>query len=495
MKPRLATGLGAIRARLFSLCAMAGLLALSGCSVNPATGEQSFTAFLSPDEERAAGREADPRIRRQFGGAHDDRRLQAYITRIGKALAAQGELPDLDFTFTVLNSSDVNAFALPGGYIYVTRGLLALADTEAQLAGVLAHEIGHVTARHAAQRYSHGKVTNFGKALAQFAESSVLGALFNVGSAVYLSGYSREQEFEADTLGVRYLLRAGYDPRGVAGFLGKLREHAILRGEISGSAQDPDQFQLLATHPRTIDRVEQTLAAARVSSGMVGRTGREAYLRQIEGLIYGADPRHGVIRGRTFMHLGRGYRFSIPPDFSMRKTGGGVRIVGPLGIQVAMDEAPIVSSMSLENYLTRIWAPSLKLGGVERITINGLSGATGFQSLMTRRGRATLRLIAVRLRPRTVVRFQIIAPAKPPSSLDIALRRMTYSLERIPAARAPDIRPARITLHTVRQGETIDSLAALMPEGRFRARRFQILNGISNPGEIAPGMVVKLVTQ
>ena len=493
-KRRTLNGLGRTLTWLLPLCVITGLLALQGCSVNPATGARSFTAFLSPEEEREAGREADPRIRRQFGGAYADEQLQSYVDGIGQGLAAHAELPDLAFTFAVLNSPEVNAFALPGGYIYVTRGLLALADTEAELAGVLAHEIGHVTARHAAQRHSHAVVTQIGQALAKIADQPVLNSLFSAGSQIYLSGYSREQEFEADTLGVRYLMRAGYAPQGMASFLGKLRDHAILSGEISGSGQDPDQFQLLATHPRTADRVQRALTAAQVSPETGGRIARGPYLRRIDGLLYGDDPTRGVIHGRTFIHPGRGYRFSIPPDFTMRKTDDGLHISGPRGSRVAVDEVSVASSVLLEQYLTEVWAPALRLSGIERIIINGLAAATGYQLIKTKRGQAHLRLIVVRLQPRVLLRFQIITPANPPTTLNVALRRMTYSLERIPVARATDIRPSRLALFTVGPGDTLATVAARMPVGKFQTRRFKVLNGLGDGVTISPGMTVKLVT-
>lgn len=137
---------------------------LGGCSTNPATGSQSFTAFMSPDKEVEVGRDEHPKILKQYGGELEDPKLRAYVDGVGQRLAQQSELPELRFTFTVLNSDITNAFALPGGYVYVTRGLLSLASNEAELAGVLGHEIGHVTARHTAQRYSRAVATGIAAA-------------------------------------------------------------------------------------------------------------------------------------------------------------------------------------------------------------------------------------------------------------------------------------------------------------------------------------------
>ncbi len=214
--------------------ALLTLLALAGCTVNPATGESSFTAFMSPAEEQRAGAEEHPKILKEFGGAYGDRAIGAYIDSIGQALARMSDLPNQRFTFTVLDNDVVNAFALPGGYVYVTRGLLALAGSEAELAGVIAHEIGHVTARHAAQRYSQSIVAGLGAALLGAVAGRGAADIAQLGSALYLSAYSREQEFEADILGVRYLARAGYDTGAMAGFLGKLQAHSALQARITG---------------------------------------------------------------------------------------------------------------------------------------------------------------------------------------------------------------------------------------------------------------------
>ena len=172
-----------------------------------------------------------PQVLLQFGGAYDDPELQAYVTRTGRQLVAVSELPKEEFTFTVLDSDVINAFALPGGYVYITRGLLALADDEAELAGVMAHEIGHVTARHSAQRYSRGALAQGGVAIGTIL-AGVLGGgaaaqlaqqAGGAGAQAYLAGYSRDQEFQADELGVRYLARGGYDPAAMSSFLDEAR--------------------------------------------------------------------------------------------------------------------------------------------------------------------------------------------------------------------------------------------------------------------------------
>jgi predicted Zn-dependent protease len=485
-------------ARRLGLLAMTGLLAvlpvLAGCSVNPATGQRSFTAFMSPDQERRVGKQQDPQIRKQLGGRYDDDPLQAYVSRVGQALAVNAELPDLTFTFTVLNAPDVNAFALPGGYIYVTRGLVALADTEAQLAGVLAHEIGHVTARHSAQRYSWASVAQFGGFLLRATDAKKFGKAFDLGGQIFLSSYSRDQEFEADTLGIRYLTRAGYDPKGVPRFLAKLRQHAKLTAARTGSRQDPDQFQLLGTHPRTIDRVDRAMKAALVTSDQGGRVGREAYLRRIDGVIHGPDPAKGEIRGRTFIQHVRGYRFSAPEGYKMRLTHGRLSIQGPGLVQASLDEATTARGLSPKRYLSRVWAPKTRLSGLESLTINGLSAATGASRIQTARGVMDLRLIVIRLTPRRVLRFKFVVPRAKAPSTSAALRRMTYSVEKIPPVSAGNLPATRVIIQRTRSGETVASVARRMPSSPRREREFRVLNGLSPGDTLSTGTLVKLIS-
>ena len=195
---------------------------VSGCALNPATGERNFTAFMTLEDERRIRDQEHPKILARFGGAYDDPALTAYVAEIGQALAAKSEMPRLDFRFTILNTPVVNAFALPGGYIYLSRGLLALADSEAELAGVLAHEIGHVTARHAARRFSRHVLANFGAELLDLVTIGGMAEAARAEADAYIQGYTRDQEFEADSLGLRYLRAAGYDAGAAPRFLNKL---------------------------------------------------------------------------------------------------------------------------------------------------------------------------------------------------------------------------------------------------------------------------------
>jgi len=214
---------------------IAGLLpVLAGCTTNPATGEQQFAALMSPQQEVRVGAEEHEKVIKQFG-LYNDPALVNYVGEIGRRVTRNTERPDVQYKFFIVDSPIVNAFALPGGYIYVSRGLLALANSEAELAAVLAHETGHIPGRHSAERYSRGVVTSLGAAvLAAAIGNDTASQALGVGSDLFLKSYSRGQENEADSLGMRYLSRAGYDPKAMAAFLANLQEESALQTRISG---------------------------------------------------------------------------------------------------------------------------------------------------------------------------------------------------------------------------------------------------------------------
>ena len=230
---------------LFRAAAAAALLALA----LPAGGQSVFG--LSPEDEKRIGREQHPRILEQFGGEYDDPELARYVDSIGQFIAAASDAPRLGYRITVLDSPVVNAFAVPGGYVYLTRGLLALADSEAEVAGVLAHEIAHITARHGAGRQAKGTLAGLGLAiLGAVTDNDALVNLGRVGAHAVLSAYSRKEEHEADEIGVVNLSRAGFDPAAMSSFLDKLKRQSEFEASVQGRSPRPG-LDFFATHPRT----------------------------------------------------------------------------------------------------------------------------------------------------------------------------------------------------------------------------------------------------
>jgi len=471
--------------RQFGVLAIAGLGSFcAGCAVNPATGDQQVM-LMSADEERRIGAAEHPKILREFGGAYDDPKVSGYIAAIGGRLAAATELPGDNFTFTVLNSPIVNAMALPGGYVYVTRGLLALAQNEAEAAGVIGHEIGHVIARHTAARISRAQVTQFGLiGLAILGGVAGLpsgtGQIANSLASLHLRGFSRDQEFEADTLGIRYMSRAGYDAGAMASFLAQLRAHASLRARIKGEAPDAvDSFDIMATHPRTLDRIKRATTAAGPVPGHARNLHRKAYQSAIDGMIFGDDPDFGVVRGREFAHRALRFRFEVPEGFILINRPNAVIARNKrLRSTIIFDLDGRRSGGAMTSYLVRDWAKS-RMNDVVSLTVNGLPAATGWFVTNTKKGQMMVRLLAIRGGPSEVFRFMFLTPPAATERLSVPFRRMTYSFGRLSRKEAAEITALRLTIRR-RRNESLKSLVRRMQVDTHADGWFELLNGFAS---------------
>jgi predicted Zn-dependent protease len=338
---------------LLALAASIVLPLIAGCSVNPATGRQSFTGCLSESDERQIGAENHPQVLAEFGGEYDNPAVKTYVNDIGQRLARLSDRPNVNYTFTVLNTPDINAFAVPGGYIYVTRGLMALGQNEAELAGVISHEIGHIAAKHTNERYCRAMVAQLGVfGLGAATGSQAIAQAANTGAAIYLQGYSRDQEFEADLLGVRYLGRGSYDPNAMSTFLSSMLENSRLEATLAGSPNAADQFSIFQTHPRTADRVQRAIEQAsgtQVAANPI--VGRDVYLDHINNILYGDDPKEGLINGRRFSHPALRFEFTVPEGFRLYNSASAVVARGP------NNGAPTCNATSANNGRSRSISP------------------------------------------------------------------------------------------------------------------------------------------
>ena len=276
---------------------LAALALLAACAVNPATGEREFS-LVSESQEIEMGRQADPEVAAQFGLV-DDAGLQSYVSGIGMRIAQGSERPSLPWSFKVVDDPIVNAFALPGGFIYVSRGILAHFDSEAELAGVLGHEVGHVTARHSASQMSRQQLQQIGLGVGMVFSETVreYGQLAMVGLQLMNLRYSRGDESESDRLGLRYIGRLGYDPDAMMGVFQML---ASVSG--SGDGRVPE-WQL--THPYPENREQAMRAIIEDPANNIprdGRVARDEYLAQIDGIVYGENPREGYFKDSRFVH-------------------------------------------------------------------------------------------------------------------------------------------------------------------------------------------------
>lgn len=315
---------------LFLLPLLAGLALAGACAVNPATGERELS-LVSRDQEIAMGRQADPDIVAQMG-LYPDSAVQRYVRELGLALAARSERPDLPWTFRVLDDPTVNAFALPGGFIYVTRGILVHLESEAQLAGVLGHEIGHVTARHGANRMSRAQLAQLGMGLGMvFSEEfRRFGGLVEQSLGLLFLKFGREDEHQADELGLRYMTRLGYDPAEMASVMRMLDQNSALY------AQGGRVPEWLSTHPDPGNRVERIrgIVADTPEYASATTVEREALLARLDGVTYGDDPRAGFVRDGVFHHPDLAFRLTPPAGWQVMNGTSQVRMAPEDGAAV-----------------------------------------------------------------------------------------------------------------------------------------------------------------
>lgn len=495
--------------RNFVACGCLGLAgtAISGCTVNPATGRSAFTGLMSTDQEIRTGKDTHPKILEEFGGDYGSRQLRGYVDSIGQRLAdgarASGDVTGpLTFTFTVLNSPIVNAFAVPGGYIYISRGLLALAGSEAELAGVLGHEIGHITGRHTAERYSQSVLAQFGLAgvgmLAEAVGVAPAGTVMQLGGPIaqsVLASWSRDQELEADTLGVRYIARTGYQPRAMATFLAKLRNDAILQAKLAGRPPGTvDQTHALSTHPRTIDRVELALPEARKYPVRNPRTGRDDYLHRIDGILYGDDPAQGILKDRTFQHPTLRFAFTVPDGFQVQNGSQMVTAANSSGASFRFFGGRKPAGQAIrQTLLAQAAIAKVRLRSVETLTIGGMPAATGAVPVRGQRGPMDMRLVTIQWAPDRAYVFQFLSPRRLTGQLDGPFRQTAFSFRRLTASQAAAIRPLTLRTLTVRRGDTVQGLAARLPFDDFKVDRFATLNDLKPGAPLRSGTLLKTV--
>ncbi len=478
-----------------SICAL--FFGVAACTFNPATGEKQFTGLMSEDQEKALGAEHHQDIIKEFGGVYNHPGLQAYVNEIGQRVAKDTERPDITYRFTLLDSPEVNAFALPGGYIYVTRGILALANSEDELASVLAHEVGHITARHQAERFSTGVLASLGVSIigAVSGTPGVSQAL-STGTNLYMSSYSRDQESQADALGLRYLSRGGYDTFAMPRLLNQLDREDRLEQKIEGKQQ---QSSFFSDHPITADRVAATSSLA-ASYPLVKPVqdekaiNRERYLSKIRGMTYGDSEKQGFVRNHGFYHPELGLTFTVPAGYKLINQPDQVIAKGRDGAVFIMDMAASRGMTDPVTYLSRDW---LEGKGVvarpEPISVNGSPAATLAVDGTFNNQPVVLRLVAIQWGPRDFVRFQMVIPKSLSQQSVDELKRVTYSFRKMSDAEKKTIRPVRIELVTAKAGDTVGTLSRQMQSNGYSDEWFRVLNGMGAKDVVKTGQRYKVV--
>ncbi len=465
---------------------------LAACSTNPATGQTQFTGLMSPQQETSIGAQEHSKIIKQ-NPLYNDPQLQNYVQTVGNRVVKNTERSDVNYQFFLLDSPVVNAFALPGGYIYLTRGLMALSNNEAEMAAVLAHEAGHITGRHSAERYSRGLVTTLGAAILSAAVGSDgVSQVLGLGNDLYIKSYSRGQENQADGLGIRYLSRAGYDPRAMSGFLSNLNADSQLEAALKGKdhSQSTDYF---STHPATAERI--SLASQDAGNYPAqGDVSRDAYLRRIDSMTYGDSAAQGFVRGQTFYHTKIGFTFTAPPGYEIMNQPEQVIAVSPSGAAIVFDMVKNPDRVMPMDYLEEIWAHDQVGAQAETIEINGMRAATAIYDGAVNGKPMRIRLIVIAWGPAGVARFMIATPSSVSGGEIEALKRSTHSFRRLSAEEQRAIRPYRLKVITAGPSDTVGSMASRMALPDQKEARFRVLNGLNSNDRIVSGALYKIVT-
>ena len=468
-------------------------LSVAAVAITPATAQQA--RYLNPQDVAEAQREHSQMVQ-ELGGAETGPRA-AYVQSVGQRVAAFSGVaqPVQAFHFTTLNSAVENAFSVPGGYVYITRQLMGLMDDESQLAFALGHEVGHIAANHAHIREQYARRNPLG------VFGQLVGAIFGPGLTNVISArakldtlsFSREQEYQADDLGIRYMIAAGYDPAGSAGILAALSRNTALEARIQGrtNRQTPEWA---STHPLSENRMQVALQEARQTGRMgTGIRNRNSFLSELEGMYVDDDPAQGVIEGPTFTHPDLRIQFTVPTGYLMSNGTYAVTVAGSAGkaqFSGGRYNGPI------DQYILRVFQEltrgqmQLNIPPPQRTVINGMAVQYTTARFNSQSGPVDVSVVAYQWDPQRIYHFVMLTPGGYGIGPFIP---MVNSLRRISAQEAAAIRPRIIHIETVRPGDTIQSLAGRMAYRQFKLERFLSLNGLAPNSALSPGQKVKLV--
>ena len=470
------------------------LLATAAIAMAPAAAQP--LRYLNPQDVAEAQRE-HAHVLQELGGAETGPRA-AYVESIGRRVGAQSGVanPGQALHFTTLNSAVENAFSVPGGYVYVTRQLMSLMDDESQLAFALGHEVGHIAANHAHIREQYAERSSFGwlgQIIGAIFRGDVFGNYLEQRAKLDLLSFSRDQEYQADQLGMRYMIGAGYDPAGAPAVLAALSRQSALQARVQGrtNRQTPEWA---STHPLSENRMQRALQLASTTGRLgAGIRNRDLFLEELEGLTVDDDPAQGVIDGRSFTHPDLRIQFSVPPGYLMSNGTFAVTISGSAG--KAQFSGGRYSG-NLDNYILAVFGQltrgqvQLSIPPPQRTTINGMPAAYTTARFNTSSGPIDVSVVAYQWDPQRVYHFVMLTPG---GSGIGAFTPMVNSLRKITPAEATAIRPRIIHVVRVAPGDTVQSLADRMAYREFKLDRFLALNGLSPGSRLVPGQKVKLI--
>jgi predicted Zn-dependent protease len=463
------------------------LLIAWGCATNPVTGKKQMT-MISEAEELAIGQQQDAEIRRQMG-EYDDGDLQRYVSEIGRRLAEKSHRPNLQWTFTVIDSPAINAFALPGGYVYITRGILPYLGDESELAGVLGHEIGHITARHAAQQYTRQAQGDIGLAILSIFVPGTrpFTQLGSTGLGVLFLKHGRDDELEADRLGVEYGSSIGFDPSGVPRFLSTLsRVHTLSERGVPN---------WLSTHPDPGSRV--TVAgpvAAKFMSPTATARNRDEFFEHIEGIVVGDSAKDGIVRDNVFLHPMLRLAIEFPEGWEVSNSPEQVvaREPGTSHYMLLQQVQPRGRTLA-ETATAEMRSAGYKVEDGQVTQLNGLDAYVGrYRGSVKDLGKVVMHAAHVRVGREVYV----VAGLAPEADFDRVDRRIAPSIasfRELSRDEADKVRPNRLGFYTVREGDSWQSIAARAGQNLVSATTLAIMNDHEVSNQPQPGDRVKIV--
>lgn len=468
---------------LFFICT---LFAATGCATNPVSGKSNFV-LMSEEQEIAMGKKNHVEILKQYT-VYEHPELQAYVEELGQKLVIESHRDHLNYTFTLLDSPQVNAFALPGGYIYITRGIMAYMNNEEQLAGVLGHELGHVTARHGVRQ--HGAQTAAGVIgiLAAFATGSkqVAQASNQIGGAL-VSGYGRNHELEADRLGAEYLARTGYDPQkmlGVVEILKDQEEFEIQTAQEEG--RKPRVYHgVYSSHPQNDQRLQEVIAAAeKFKNPEAAHTDPEKFLRLMDDVIFGDSESRGIVRDHNFYHKALDFRVTFPEQWQIQNQPNqivAIRQDGAASMIVSLDK--LQGNENASQYLHR------KFNNLQNGQKLGGGAYTGVSTGNTPFGVKPFRVTSV---PHDGQVFVVAGFAKA-NRPDNQILETAKSIRRLKSNEKKLASEKKLELVRAKSGDTFARLAGQVNLGKYAEERLRLLNGMYPKGEPSPGQLIKIV--
>ncbi len=472
----------------------ASLLLLVGCKSMLTSGNEPSISGVAPANssaidavEREIGRKEHPKIVKAYGGVYSNPRLELMVAKLVGRLVAASTEPNRPYRVTILNSPTVNAFALPGGYLYVTRGLIALANDKSELAAVLAHEMAHVTARHALERARARQNTELTTKVMDnmVGNDNARKASIKTRNLVTLASFSQVQELEADKQGIETTYRAGLDPFAASRFLSTMGQYAQF---LTGRADNDPKANFLSSHPTTPQRIQTAIFTARRYGGpSVGTREREDYLEAIDGMLYGDAPDEGFVRGNSYIHPHLRIRFSLPNGYRLENTSKAVLAVAPDGTAMRFDGVSVSPDVPLTSYLTSGWVTGLLTGSIREQRIDGQPAV-----LAAAKAKGwTFRIAIIRVQSATY-RF-VFATTNPNSAYESAVAETINSFRTLSFQQAQSYKPLTIDIVTANAGDSPKQMAERMEGTKRKQLLFQILNDIDETARLKRGQKVKLI--